>query len=348
MRRAGRAPVDPTAHHVLQFSGADHQKMGLRQFRRGDRESLDQTFGRLLRREAADKAEDEGIGRNAERLPDRAAQAARRGLHAIDDDRQLLAWHADRPGMGVFVGGDADHAVGKEPCQAASRSCRRRSVPLCRGRDPSCETHAAYRPAAAWRPGSRIRESAPALELWPWMMSKGPCFRIRRSQICRGAEVGQARRAGHVDRVDAVEPERDEFSDEALLGAPRRIDRVNRVAALLQPPTEIDEMAARAAAARFEHLQQAQGPRGLVACRSMIMFAGSADALAVAMFEGETAPENADDEIEMPPVVGVDDEADQPYVRRRRSRRSSDRAARAGRAAGCENRPRASSSPASR
>jgi hypothetical protein len=57
--------------------------------------------------------------------------------------------------------------------------------------------------------------------------------------------------------VDGRQADRLQFAHEALLGAHRRIDRLHMVAALMRAAAEVDEMSARAAAARFQDLKQA-------------------------------------------------------------------------------------------
>ncbi|MCY1233263.1 hypothetical protein D9M72_458000 [compost metagenome] len=78
-------------------------------------------------------------------------------------------------------------------------------------------------------------------------------------QFKKAADIRRSRRALHIDGVDGRQADCLQFAHETFLGAHWRINCLHMVPALVHAAAEVEEVSARAAAARLQHLEQAQG-----------------------------------------------------------------------------------------
>lgn len=81
-----------------------------------------------------------------------------------------------------------------------------------------------------------------------------------RAQRAPGGQVRGAGGTRHGHHVYTFQIEGGQLFDETAFRAHRRIDGMHVVAARLHAPAQIDEMPARAATARFQHLKKTHVP----------------------------------------------------------------------------------------
>ncbi len=171
---------------------------------------------------------------------------------------QFPARQAKRQGMLEFVIGDADQRIREKLAEQRLDAAEEKPPPAAQRRIHGAEGMRGIDPRRVG-PGRRRRASAPAFELWPWMMSnRGPAFRMRR--ICRHALRSEGRGSASCDRMHGRDRQGLQFADKTFLGSDGRIDGLHLVAARGKAAAEIEKMPAGAAAARFEELKNTQSP----------------------------------------------------------------------------------------